>query len=48
MRNSLFFRALGKAGRALDHPIKLIDLEDNLFTCYLRNAWEPLGQGRDC
>ncbi len=48
MRNSVFFRAMGKAGRALGHPINLIDLEDNLFTCYLRNAWEPLRCGIGC
>ncbi len=40
---------MGKAGRALGHPINLIDLDgDNLFIGYFRNAGEPLACGIGC
>jgi predicted nucleotidyltransferase len=42
----VFFRAMGKASRALGRPVDLIDLdEDNPFTRYLKNKGELLRVG---
>ena len=42
----VFFRAMGKASRALGRPIDLIDLdEDNPFTRYLKRRGELLRVG---
>jgi len=42
----LYFRAMGKASRALGRPVDLIDLdEDNPFTRYLKGKGELLRVG---
>lgn len=42
----VFFRAIGKASRALGRPVDLIDLdEDNPFTRYLKSKGELLRVG---
>ena len=42
----VFFRAMGKASRALGRPVDLIDLdEDNPFTRYLKSKGELLRVG---
>ena len=42
----VFFRAMGKASRALGRPVDLIDLdEENPFTRYLKSKRELLRVG---